>query len=674
MTNAIILCICTHAWKDPIDPSFHSPSRSPSISNLRGASQVQPEVSSLPTSTPAPAIPPPPTYRPVTSSSPPSRPVQQVLQPPPPRTLPPAPALETPENPEETAGEDEEHARRRTIAERMAKLGGIKFGAAPPALPKHRPPPPTQAVQETDEPPPEEVMPATQLSEEDEERARKERIAAKMANMGGMRIGMLPMGMAHLPQQRSQVPQEEDVAKPPPPPQAPRAVPPSRPAPRTTQAPPPPPPPPVAADTDSEYSTEDGVKVEAEESEADEVTYEDVQEEQEETPPPVPSRTGRGAPQRQSTLEQPTVSSPTTSSFRPPVPMTIPTRKASGQTVRSERTSEGMATSPPSRRAPAAPAPSDFVMVDEPQSNQEEEEEAPPPPPRRTSRLPPSRSSTIPRAPVLENKATTLESTGDWELPSIPTSTLDFGGGADLSLSWTDAGESMSSMVPSHSPPQPSAKSTDLSSLSEKQQQKPLQTLSADELMVVWGRVGVQICEAATTMFEKSKKGVVGDGTYSGFVTAVFAAVPNATQAYGYGYLVYMQNGSAVQKRASDIMPGDVVEIKDGKFKGHKGLQTYQQHVGADGEGPLLGVVGEFEAKKTKIRVFQANHHVGQQTVESVSYRLEDLKSGVVKVRIVSHIAAIRLADWRISSRYTVHLKYRLRILNFTNQAFLIMT
>jgi len=48
--------------------------------------------------------------------------------------------------------------------------------------------------------------------------------------------------------------------------------------------------------------------------------------------------------------------------------------------------------------------------------------------------------------------------------------------------------------------------------------------------------------------------------------------------------------------------------------------------------GPLVGIVSEFDSKKSKVRVWQANQHVGQQTVENVSYRLEDLKSGQVKV------------------------------------------
>ncbi|EEB87445.1 hypothetical protein MPER_15199 [Moniliophthora perniciosa FA553] len=117
-----------------------------------------------------------------------------------------------------------------------------------------------------------------------------------------------------------------------------------------------------------------------------------------------------------------------------------------------------------------------------------------------------------------------------------------------------------------------------------------------------------------------------------GFIQAALREVPNASSVTpdAYGYLIYMQAGSSVQKRASEILPGDVVWLKDAKMKGHKGIQTYHQTVGV--EEPVVGVVSEFEPKKFKIRVFQANQHVGQQTVESVSYRLEDLKSGVVKV------------------------------------------
>jgi len=152
--------------------------------------------------------------------------------------------------------------------------------------------------------------------------------------------------------------------------------------------------------------------------------------------------------------------------------------------------------------------------------------------------------------------------------------------------------------------------------------------------MAHWGRVGVQIAEVATTLYEKSRKSLIGDGTHVGFVTMVLNEVPNASKPAppfdSFGYLIYEQSGSAVHRRASDIMPGDVIVLHDAKLKGHKGLQIYHQNVGM-GE-PLVAIIGDYEVKKMKVKVFQANQHVGQDSVESVSYRLEDLKSGIVKI------------------------------------------
>jgi len=71
-------------------------------------------------------------------------------------------------------------------------------------------------------------------------------------------------------------------------------------------------------------------------------------------------------------------------------------------------------------------------------------------------------------------------------------------------------------------------------------------------------------------MFEKSKKTLIGDGAYAGFVQAAVATAPNATAvpiASGdYGYVMYVQNGASMQRRVSEIMPGDIVEIHDAKF------------------------------------------------------------------------------------------------------------
>ncbi|KAJ7133495.1 hypothetical protein C8R44DRAFT_611727 [Mycena epipterygia] len=212
-------------------------------------------------------------------------------------------------------------------------------------------------------------------------------------------------------------------------------------------------------------------------------------------------------------------------------------------------------------------------------------------------------------------------SSSQWELPSIPTSSLDFGGGIDTSFS---AFEGTSAAPPKAAHPQSSQQPPVVRSAEVQ--------YSADDLVAMWGRVGVHLCEAATQLYEKSKKSLVGDGTYTGFVNAALDEVPNAARSPppAWGYLVYSQSAGSVQKRLSDIMPGDIVALFDAKLKGHKGLATYSQTVGA-GE-PLVGIVSEFEPKKSKIRVFQANQHVGHQTVEAASYRLEDLKSGIVKV------------------------------------------
>ncbi|KAJ3539122.1 hypothetical protein NM688_g6412 [Phlebia brevispora] len=152
--------------------------------------------------------------------------------------------------------------------------------------------------------------------------------------------------------------------------------------------------------------------------------------------------------------------------------------------------------------------------------------------------------------------------------------------------------------------------------------------------MAQWGRVGVQIHEIATTFYEKSRKSPVGDGSHLGFVTTVLKQVPNALQPSppyeSFGYLVYEQNGASVLRRASEIMPGDVIVLQDAKLKGHKGLQIYHQNVGA-GQA-ICAIVADYEVKKAKVKVFQANQHVGQESVETASYRLDDLKSGSIKV------------------------------------------
>ncbi|KAI1785550.1 hypothetical protein LXA43DRAFT_126334 [Ganoderma leucocontextum] len=591
---------------DPIDPRFYSPQKSPgsSLHVTSPQSTSFPPMMSPPLPparlvSPPPMSPPPP-HRIVSpppalerTVSPPAAP----SSPPPPITSSrPAVAPPTSEPQEEKAEdeEDSEQAHRHTIAERMAKLGGIRFGAPPPVPSVRRAPPPeSEPVHEEAEEKPAEAEEAPQEEEEEDEFARKQRIAARIAGMGGMRFGMLPGAAPPKPPSRVQHDEEEEESvKVPPPPK------------RSAPVPPPPPPPAGEEDygSESDYQhVSDSDRIEHEESELEEVTYEDAEEEA----PPVPDRHARRVSSGPPPVPQMHPLSPPAFASAPPVPRTRPPAPPAF-------------TYPPPPHVPHPPPTTtetqgDFVVVDQPQSD-----EPPPPPPPRAGR-PPGRAPprVPPAAPALEAES------------HIPN--FDFGGETDLSLSgqWSED----STNYPPAPPPVSQAQTEHPLPAAPSRPPPSEQNFTPDELQAQWGRVGVQVHEIAATLFEKSKKSLVGDGSYRGFVGAVVGQVPNAAQPTdaldSFGYLIYSQAAGAVQRRASDIMPGDVIVVSEAKFKGHKGLQSYSQTVGV-GE-PLVGVIGDFELKKSKVKVFQANQHVGQQSVESASYRLEDMKSGAVK-------------------------------------------
>ncbi|KAG1732307.1 hypothetical protein EDB19DRAFT_1734733 [Suillus lakei] len=547
---------------------------------------------------------------------------------------------ETPSQPqrvEEPEEEDEESVRRRTIAERMARLGAIRFGAPPVPTPLARPtfpraPPPTSI------PPDEPEVFAKEREEGDEteedEAARKQRIAAKLAGMGGLRFGMLPPATSRRLAPKQDESENEDAALP-----VPAPAPPAR-----------RPPPPVEVDPEHEYSqtSEDSVRLETEESEVEEVYYSDadVQESVEEEGPPLP-------PPRRLSLTLRTVEVlPTPPPRSPPpvgrppipfIPAALLNRRSSVATGSSSRKSSVDYSSaaetpvqkqrihtalPLERTSSDSGTQSEYVMV-EPEP--EAEEEPPVPPPRRSSRAPPrSFPPPPPPPPSAIDPPEQMASSAQWELPSIPQAASEFGDEADLASSRFSEDSTF------HGSTLTSTRKSDSRRTSGQTARPVDQQLGTDDLMALWGKIGVQVVESATGLFEKSKRSLVGDGSYGGFVKAVFAQVPDAQRVSGegedWGYLIYVQTAGSVQRRVADILPGDVIAFWDAKLKGHKGLHTYSQTVGAGENGPFVGVVSEVESKKSKVRVWQANQHVGQQTVENVSYRLEDLKSGVVKV------------------------------------------
>ena len=483
---------------------------------------------------------------------PPKSPLIQPLKP---LTEPPKPPQEEPVPESALEEEDEEQARKRRMADRMAKLGGIRLGAPPP-VGRLAPPKPQREVEGEKE---EKPKVEEQLEEEEDEQARRQRIATKLAGMGGMRIGMVPRAVPPKPtppSRKGSTNTDPPEQKSPPPVKYP-----------PVRVPPPPtypPPPTVRSDTGS-VSEDDGVKVEMEESEGEEVDYHDISEE---VPPVVPSRPAR-----------------------PPIPGSGHFRKASTDST----TSQSQYTAP-SRVVP--PTPSEYVMVEEPDFG--EESTSPPP---RPARPPPPRAAPPPPAPSSDIPDSMTMS--QWELPPVPSSSLDMETSvADLSASsWSEGFSTEEPFQEKTAAPSPNVR------------RQSLGQMTADQLTATWGRVGIQVCEVAVELFEKSKKSLIGDGTFVGFVNAVLDKVPNASpveeDASSFGYLIYAQTGSSVTKRAADIMPGDIITLQDAKLKGHKGIQTYQQKIG---EGaPVVAVIGEYEPKKFKVKAYQASQHVGNQ-------------------------------------------------------------
>jgi hypothetical protein len=137
--------------------------------------------------------------------------------------------------------------------------------------------------------------------------------------------------------------------------------------------------------------------------------------------------------------------------------------------------------------------------------------------------------------------------------------------------------------------------------------------MTSNDLRALWGRVGVHVGEAALLLLERSKRALVGNGSYEGFIAEALALVSNALppQSPGeYGILIYAQTAAQVHTRVTDILPGDVVVLDAAKLKGIKGLHTYRITAG---EGaPCMGVVSEFDVKKLKLKALQANQRVGQ--------------------------------------------------------------
>lgn len=520
--------------------------------------------------------------------------------------------------------EDPETLRKRTIAERMAKLGGIRFGAPMPAV---KAAPPRPAAEESEDqtrdaaaPPAQTEDAALPAAEDEDDTARRRRLAAKVAAMGGRGMGMGMFGIApapapvHAPREDEEKPKYE-LASPPP---VPTTRPPPRPPVSAVNRPPPPPPGPQESESEIVIVEEP----EETEDEGEEIRAEDITEDEEpemiEAPaPPPPPRSGRPAVPRSSLPPPPPPPAPLR---QDPLPMPGTRRSSVQPPVRTpsipvpiSNTIRLKGQSPP--RVPSSPA------------GAPPSPPPPPPPPSVANVAPPAvmynqhgrPTRTMPAPmPPRESPATPESSTQQqqpWELPNIPSGSFDLGSRPEesMQMSWTEVGGPSSSIQNElHTyPPGSSSNYAPFAGLSPS-------PLVPEALAALAQRLNPRIIHSAHSIHEKSKKNVISDGSSFGFIQQVLSSVPTASTE-SLGHLIYAQTGTNVTRRAGDIVPGDIIALYDAKMKGHKGLASYSVLVGSADE-PLLGIVSEFSVsgKKVKVKAFAVNQHPNAYPVSSL--------------------------------------------------------
>ncbi|CDW99641.1 hypothetical protein [Sporisorium scitamineum] len=155
---------------------------------------------------------------------------------------------------------------------------------------------------------------------------------------------------------------------------------------------------------------------------------------------------------------------------------------------------------------------------------------------------------------------------------------------------------------------------------------------SSSELQQWSSSIGSAIAKLASDAAKQSNA-PVGDGSARAFVQHIIASIPHALPPVGtsLGALLLTQVGPTVMDTGADeIRPGDIVFCSQADFKGKKGLAPYHTTLGFN--EPTTGIVVDVESKKNKLRCVVQSTSTRRGLPEELSLRLDDLKSGIVKV------------------------------------------
>ncbi|GHJ86164.1 hypothetical protein NliqN6_2566 [Naganishia liquefaciens] len=468
--------------------------------------------------------------------------------------------------------EDEDAIRRRGIAARMAKLGGIKLGGPPmsfqrsPTSPIAAPLSPVRSERDDAfaSPTSPAVAPLAVPSEETgddetEEQAAKRRQATLARLRAGGALGFGMFNNSASADEETTAPTTMETSE---------AIPVSSESPVATHP-----------GLESDKREEPGGNVEHEEADSRPTeALESPSIEEEDAPPPPP-------PRRSLSIKSP-VTSPVVPAPAKMPSIRVPTRSVSPSV--GDDTAEHVL-------APPLPPVSTGPYVHEPETIEETQEatdEVGPPPPARNRDASYTSRNSLDRS---ESRASRVSMDRSESRASR------------MSMS-SDRGIPPASPIPSSRPSTSSARP------------------GYNDLREAAKVHGVKVARAAGKLIDSSKKHVIKDGGPRALVwTAMSDAGLDANT--NLGTMIWEQQGHTIQTRLDDIHVGDIIVLHDVKFKGKKGLLSYSQQAGSVQE-PVFAVCSHVEDKKTKIKVYQYERGHG----DTVSYRLDDLQSGLVRV------------------------------------------
>ena len=165
----------------------------------------------------------------------------------------------------------------------------------------------------------------------------------------------------------------------------------------------------------------------------------------------------------------------------------------------------------------------------------------------------------------------------------------------------------------------------------EQRHEAPPRPPRQDQLEQAYDRFGRTIADAAAAR----KDTVVGDGTPHALIYDLLRPLRDALLPVGnraYGALVYANLANASTLQNDEIRPGDILSIRNAKFQGKHGAMhaKYSMEVGKpDGH---VAIVAEWDGTKKKVRAWEQGREGGSKKVKMESYKLDDLRSGEVKI------------------------------------------